>query len=259
MLHDMQNYFVNAIFDGAEGSPIHDFIGEQNNRSIEAQIAIYRGSIFGGLIKALAETYPVCKKLVGEKFFDTMVCHFLKKFPSLSPDLNDYGVELADFIESFSPAASLPYLADVARLEWAWNIAFSGADTTAGDFFRLAELTPEQQLAIRFLLPEDSTLLAFEYPIYRIWQVNQDDYEGDGEVDLDDGACHLLIWRYEFSMRIDVLDEPQWLFLRRVREGNLFSTICEDLICKYGNVDIGNLLSTSIQKGWVTGFSMDNT
>jgi len=38
--------------------------------------------------------------------------------------LAEYGDGFADFLAGFAPAQSLPYLADVARLEWAINAAY---------------------------------------------------------------------------------------------------------------------------------------
>jgi hypothetical protein len=38
--------------------------------------------------------------------------------PPLSPILLKYGGRFPTFIETFRPTSSLPYLADVARLEW---------------------------------------------------------------------------------------------------------------------------------------------
>ena len=59
--------------------------------------------------------------------------------PPRSPVLMDYGAGFADFIAGFAPAASLPYLPDVARIERAWREAYHAADAeplTAGGLCR---------------------------------------------------------------------------------------------------------------------------
>lgn len=79
---------------------------------------MYRRNIFGILGAALAATYPVAKRIVGEQFFLCAVRAFIRQYPSQSGDLNEYCQEFADFLARFPPAASLAYLPDVARLEW---------------------------------------------------------------------------------------------------------------------------------------------
>ncbi len=62
--------------------------------------------------------YPVCCQLVGEIFFNATALSFINQCPCLSPDLGDYGKQFPDFIANFEPVKHLPYLSDVAHLEW---------------------------------------------------------------------------------------------------------------------------------------------
>ena len=48
--------------------------------------------------------------------------------PPRSPLLFQYGGSFADFIAGFAPAAPLPYLRDMARLEYAQGLAYHAAD-----------------------------------------------------------------------------------------------------------------------------------
>ena len=256
MLRDLQVQFIDGIFRGDDELSIGAYIKETESRSSAQQMAIYRGSIFGGLNKAMAETYPVCKKLVGEKFFDAMVEKYIQRTPSRWLDLNDYGEDFGDFAATFTPADCLPYLPDVARLEWAWNSVFFGADSSEGNLDALAELGEEAQLKIRFQLPEDAILFCSDYPVHEIWRINQDDFKGEVEVNLQSGPVRLLVWRQGFEMRMDVLDEQQWFFLENVQAGETFAAVCEDLGTAYPEADIGRLLGTALQNGWILRFEI---
>jgi len=98
------------------------------NGSDPAQrFAVYRNNVIVSLVDALADSYPVVQALVGEDFFRAMAAEFARGNPPRSPVLAWYGAGFADFVADFPPAAGLPYLADVARLEWlrveAWHAA----------------------------------------------------------------------------------------------------------------------------------------
>lgn len=83
------------------------------------RFAVYRNNVVVSLVAALGETFPVCRELVGAEFFEAMARLHVRASPPDSPVLAHYGADFPAFIAAFPPAASLPYLADVARLEYA--------------------------------------------------------------------------------------------------------------------------------------------
>ncbi len=72
--------------------------------------------------------FPAVERIVGEEFFQAMARAYVLAEPPRSPVLMDYGTTFADFIAGFAPAASLPYLPDVARIERAWREAYHAED-----------------------------------------------------------------------------------------------------------------------------------
>ncbi len=256
MLRKLQQHFFDGLFGKQNDSPILELINDAGARSSAEQLAVYRDSVLGGLTKALAGIYPVCRRLVGERFFDAMAGRFIVQSPSCSPDLNDYGGELAEFIAGFPPAASLPYLPDVARLEWAWHRAFNSADRLGIDLQALAEIGEARREHILFRLAISATLMASSYPIHRIWEVNQDGYQGDGSVDLDEGGVKLIVWRHALTMHIDPIEEPEWRLLTELAQGRPFGRICERFSRYHPANDIGAVLAGAIQRGWIASFDL---
>ena len=92
------------------------------------RLNIYRNTFVTGVTKALRLTYPAVHRLVGAEFFEGAAAIFIAQHPPQAAWLDEYGAEFADFVRDFEPAASLPYLADVARLEWAVSRALHAAD-----------------------------------------------------------------------------------------------------------------------------------
>src|SRR5262249_51399080 len=145
-------------------------VGNVSAHSLNAaqRLAIYSQSLTTALIHTLANTYPICQQLVGIEFFTAMAKLYVQQTPSYSPDINDYGETFAEFIKTFSPAASLPYLTDMAMLEWAWHSALRSEEEMPGDISQLQQLMPEQYEQVKFRLPKGSTLLSSEFPLLKI-------------------------------------------------------------------------------------------
>jgi hypothetical protein len=158
------------------------------------RLAIYRNHVRLSLTAALAATFPVVARLVGEDFFAGLAGGYLRSRPPAGPVLAEYGAGFADHIAAEPAASGLPYLADVARLEWALNVAWQAASGPAlqpGDFGRLATADPQ---AVTIVFQAGTTLLQSRWPVDLIWRANQ---PGAGELDvaLDGGGVALLVFR----------------------------------------------------------------
>ncbi|MEB3340826.1 DNA-binding domain-containing protein [Okeania sp.] len=254
----LQNLFLQAVLekDSFSIEKLSQHIKAPNNLTPAESLAIYHNNVVGNLSNTLVSIYPVCCQLLGEKFFNATGLKFIEKFPCLSPDLGDYGEEFADFLANFEPVKDLPYLSDVARLEWHWHRIFAGENTNGLDFQTLGEIPQEKWGELIFYLPKNSVLLESIYPIHRIWQVNQSDYQGDEVVSLDEGGVKIFLWRQGYDMRIDLPKDDEWELLT-VFQGNYpVEIICEKLVDVESEVDVGLLLPLFVQRGWITNFSI---
>ena len=99
-----------------------------NGSDPAARLAVHRNNLVSGLVDGLGLSFPVTQQLVGEAFFRAMASLFVRQSPPRSAVLAHYGDGLAGFIDQFAPASSLPYLADMARLEQARSRACHAAD-----------------------------------------------------------------------------------------------------------------------------------
>jgi hypothetical protein len=215
-------------------------------------LKIYKGAILGTLERALGNIYPVCERLLGQAFFAGMARQFAYETPSSSPDLANFGDGFYAFIAGFEPAAALTYLPDIAKLEWHWHRAFNAGDETALDTVALAGVPESETGRIVFRLPVSAVLMASEFPIQRIWQVNQPDWKDSQVVDLDQGGCRLIVWRQDYDVRIDELDESGWRLLNGIADAATFNALAE-----YADApDIDVLLPHCVRQGWVAGFEL---
>jgi hypothetical protein len=162
------------------------------------RLSIYRRNVVANYRNALGATYPVVHRLVGVPFFDATVDEFVRAHPSRGGDLNVYGDAFGAFVAGYPPARDLPYLADIARLEWAIDEAQRAADSTRAPDIVLAALAvapPERLPELRMRLAPSCRLVASTFPVLRIWQVNQPERDGNDSVSLSDGPDHVLVRR----------------------------------------------------------------
>jgi len=177
----------------------------------EAGVEVYRRNMMANLGAALAMTFPVVERLVGEVFFREAARRFVLSHPSRSGDLNEYGEAFADFLAAYPHASSLQYLPDVARLEWACHGSEQAADGAALDFAALAALAPEDYSRIRFSLHPSVRLVRSPHAIAAIWSANQPGRDGIPERDV--GPDSVLVSRLNGTVHVRSVDGGEWDFL----------------------------------------------
>ncbi len=193
MLRELQAAFRTGILDDRPDAALALIGGAPDTAA--RRLALYRNNTLGSLAIALAAAFPVVERLVGPDFFRAAARRFVAEAPPQAPQLLAYGGDFPAFLDGFQPARSLPYLGDVARLEWARNEAwFAGeaARLTAAD---LASVPPDRLAARVLTLHPAVRLVASTFPIDRIWRVNQPEHETVARVDLAAGGETVLVYR----------------------------------------------------------------
>lgn len=248
MLRDLQKAFLECFYQRKE--TFLNSIQSTQNLSQQERFDIYGGSITEGFVKALRENYPVTEKLVGEEFFRLMSYNYIANNHSSSPNLGDYGVSFADFVENFSPAKCLPYLADICRLEWRWQKAYYGMDYLPLDVNQLSKLNCDSQSLLVFKRCANSSLLKSDYPLKKIWDFNQTD-DNNTIIDLKEEQNLLLIWRPDMEVIIEELTEAQWSILKAFDEGLTLGQLSDQLQEK---IDLSTEIPQIVAKGWFSHF-----
>jgi hypothetical protein len=130
-LAERQRGFAAALMDPALPLPggLVDPDGEPSVR----RFAVYRNNVVVGLTETLKDAFPAVHRIVGADFFQAIARAYVVVEPPQSPILLDYGAGFPDFIRQFEPAAVLPYLADVARIERAWTEAYHAPEASPID------------------------------------------------------------------------------------------------------------------------------
>ena len=185
----------------------------------EARVDIYRHHVLASLTTALLSTYPVVRRLVGDGFFGYVAHHFITARPPTGPCLFEYGEALADFLERLPACGDLPYVGDVARLEWALNHALHAEDAVPLDLDALRSLDPAHVDGLTLRFAPSVTLLSSPWPIDTIWSANQVDADPEATVDASRGPVQLQISRRGDDVVFRRLAPAAYTFRRILLEG----------------------------------------
>lgn len=224
-LLELQASFAAALYDG--GGPV-----------------VHAATLRRGLVEALGAIHPVTRRLVGDDFFAGVAWDWARHHPPVQPILAAYGQGFAAWLGRHPAVAGLPYLGNVAALEWARNEALHAAeaepltDLAGLDVARADALVPRLHPALRWLRTDT--------PALEIWRAHQD--AGDPTpVDLGASGADLLVSRPHAQVGIAVLPPGGLEFLNAVADGTPLAALVVP--------DLGALLARGLRDGWFTAFT----
>jgi hypothetical protein len=219
------------------------------------RLQIYRNNGRTGLAEALAAVYPVVRRLVGEDWFRQATRRYARKWPSRSGNLHDFGDHFPRYLARLPGTRELPYLADVARLEWAYHRVFHAADHAPLDPARLAAVPPEHQAALRLRLHPAARLVVSPYPVFTLWQANQEG--GDGRVDLAIGGERVLVIRRGLDIEMERLSVAEHALLAACATDMPLGEGCAAALKAQPDFDLAGCLGWHIGRGTLVDFALD--
>ena len=222
---------------------------------VDRRVAIYRANMVAAADKALSAAYPVIRQVVGAEFFHGLAREFQRGTPSTSGDLTEFGARFDAFLAAFERTQSLPYLPDLARLEWAVHRAYGAADAPDWDAAALATVEPDRQAAIRFHWSPGLAVVESSYPIVRIWTIHQPGYAGEFSVAWD-RADTALVARDGFVVTVGECGAGDAAFLAASLAGAPLVDAAAAALQNHPDFDLGALLARALAARLICGFTL---
>ena len=248
-LRELQQAFGAAMLV-EDGDAVCGYVVEAGFTAAE-RLRIYRNTCRSTLTEALRMTYPAVERLVGADFFDAVTAQFIAAYPARSGYLNEYGDGFADFLATFRAAGVLPYLANVARFEWALSVAANAVDAPVLEARALAAVDPQRHAALRFEPHPSVCLLALAHPADQIADAV---LSGDGasmaQVDPTSGPVWLVVHRGRGGVEAQRLGQHAYGFVSRLCAGEAWGSLVETARAE----EPPALLAEQLTKGRLTAF-----
>jgi len=214
-LAELQHDFVQDVL---HDDPAIEACIEGNGLAAAKRMQIYRHIVENTLLEALQTSYPAVERLVGEDFFVAAADRYMRRYPSLTGNLQAYGAQFPALLQTMEEAATIAYLPDIARLEWARQLSFLAADAhglEASDIaYRLQYLGDHP---MRMILHPAVQLVASSHPISDIWHYCMQ--PSNASLHLDGDGQSVLLWRDGAQLAMQVMDTAATIFLASILDG----------------------------------------
>ncbi|MGX8014131.1 HvfC/BufC N-terminal domain-containing protein [Mesorhizobium sp. ORM8.1] len=216
------------------------------------RFAVYRNNVVVGLTEALRAAYSAVVRIVGDEFFDAMAGVFLRHSPPATPVLLDYGADFPGFLRGFPPAASVPYLSDVACIERCFTESFHGMDAISLDPAAFSTISTDIAPWTSFSLHPTLRLVRSTFPALTIWQMNQPG-GSPALVNLDVGEDVMLV-RPDADVEIRAMPAGAFEFVSALGEGRCLAEAAKAGLGADERFDLAGNIQDLIAIGVLTGW-----
>ncbi|MCF4979631.1 cardiolipin synthetase [Pseudomonas sp. ICMP 8385] len=200
---------------------------------VETGLAIYHNAYRARLLEVMQGDFPAVWHWLGDDEFAGLVAAYVQRYPSAHFSLRWLGQRFADFIDEHLVAEQAAPLVELARLEWAFTLAF---DAPAGQPLSLPDMTrlaPEAWplLQVEWVPAVQQVLCRFNSR--QIWRAvkAQAGFPGSQPLPLAE-VC--LIWRDQQVCRYRSLEPAEaYALAGMVDKGWTFSELCAELAVTY--------------------------
>ena len=256
MLHEIQHGVRLAVLGTSRAEIVAAILGE--GADAEARLRIHRHNVLASLTEALKANFPVVCAVVHERFFAYAADTFIRAHPPAGPCLSEYGAAFPEFLRSFAPVRHLPYLFDLARLEWAVLRAANAPDAApiAAESLRHVAVADYPNLALQ--LDPALLLLRTLSAVERIWAAHQQG-EPQEPIDLGTEGARLIVRRRSGGVEVEATDSATFAFIAALRQGRPLSRAGAAALAADPFFDMALALRRLIAEDAITGFAVRPT
>jgi hypothetical protein len=254
-LRELQQRFASRLLQ-TDPASVLDWICSDGISAL-ARVEIYRNNLHAGFSKTLELEFPVILRLVGPDYFRQLALAFLARHPSRSGDLHHVGAPFPGFLQQQLANTEYSYLADVARLEWAYQESLVAEDAECLNPQTLRDIPTDAYPNLRFTIRPACRLVDSPFPILRIWQANQSDAEVPDLIDLTTGPDHLVLVRTPAGFNLSRVPAGDFQLLTAFAAGQTLERALEAALGRDAQFDLGAALRRCIGLG-VLGYTTFN-
>ncbi len=246
-LADLQDLFAVALDDPAQrGEVLAQCRGDEP--LLSRRFDLYRNNLRASWEKALAAAYPVVRAYVGAEFFLAMSGLYGSESPSRSGDLNRFGTDLPFFLEGFSPLSAHPWLADLARLEWALHRSHCAADAQALAAQAVAAMSEDSLDLLPVTLHPACALIHSPWDVAALWRWHQTPELGPWTDDIQRPVT-ALVFRPRWKVGVRALDAGETAGLACVAKGATLGDALQAAFTAEPTMDVAVVFSAWLQDG----------
>lgn len=252
-----QQAFVHALFashDPARYEGVRGVLFAPGGRGMQ----VYQANGHMLAERALRAAYPVVSQCLGPQSFHDLARALWHAHPPVCGDVGRWGAALADFMQHSAQLSDTPYLADVARLEWAMHCVASAQDAQV-DMASLHLLMQHDPAQVRLRWCPGCACVRSPWPVVSLLQAHRQ--APPGAMPKLDGVAEQLrrgqgetavVWREGWTPRV----RTAWPGEADLMQSCSPSVSLGDALAHAPDLDFSQWLGPAVTSGLVVGVEL---
>ena len=255
LLHALLSPGAQAV-DAPPPDNLKQFIANKPYPKSGRGLNCYKSNAHAVAERALSAAYPVVTAILSVESMAQLARAFWHTHPPQHGDLAQWGDKLATFVAASPQLAELPWLADLARVEWALHRA-DGAPDAEADLSSLALLAAEDPDHLTLRLAPGMQVLRNTFAVVPVLLAHvlptaQERENAIGQLGITwcpPQTEHALVWREGHRRsRTGAVSEATARFVAELQAGQALLPALEHCA-----LDFSSWLPEALREGWVIG------
>jgi hypothetical protein len=204
-LAELQQDLATWVLDGRDVGLAHRVVVPPGV-DVSVRLGIYTDGYLARLREALLEAFPAVAKILGDGSLASMVARYRPQVPTGWCNLNYVGRALPNFLLSDRLAEELPFLPDLARLEWCVVECFHARVGEPFDLATVSNWDLEDWASARIAFQPGVALVSSRWPIHALRAAREHE-RSEIDVDLVGRPQSVWVYREGFEVVTELLDE----------------------------------------------------
>ena len=216
-LAELQRAVAAHILRG-DGPTIDDWVLVPAGVDVATRLAVHTHGYPARVTESLREAFPATANILGEGSFAALAARYLAHIPAELRNLNDVGAALPAFLQSDGLRHDLPFLPDLAELEWAVTLCFHAKLETPFDASVCSGWGMEDWARARIEFQPGLALVRSPWPLRELRETRHSE-RSEIDVDLVDRPDRVLVRRQGYEVVVESIGDVEADAIERLRAG----------------------------------------
>jgi hypothetical protein len=225
-LAEIQTQFRRQMEEEASDAKAEVPLNPQGGVPGRERIAIYTGGYFARTQDSLKEVFPAVAHVLGSEVLHNLAHDYARKFPSMNYNLTFLGKHLPEFLKIWPAASELPFLPELAELEWKISMAFHAFDRTPLAPGSLGNLSIEEWARTSLVFQPSTAVLKSAWPVLDIWSARHTPPE-QIRIELKNRPQNVLIYRRGWEVQCRLIGDSEFQMTQSLLNKETLGAACE--------------------------------
>jgi hypothetical protein len=241
---------------GHSSPDLREWIRVPEGTDPSQRLAIYRDGYPARIRESLRAAYPATDHILGGRTFDCLAQRYLDGLDAGLRNLNYVGFALPGFLTSDELADELPFLPDLAQLEWAVLECFHSELLEPFDFAEADDWSLADWDRARFKFQPGLALVNSRWPICALRSARATE-RSKICVELVGHPESALVYRQGFDVMVEPIDRIEALVIARLGQGVSLGRVAAELAAEeVGPATVSGLFTRWSDLGLVSSCSL---